>query len=294
MAEARAAGTIYDLGYQTYGGTRLGRNDAIANLIKYSFRAAFGIGRGPRAKALPMIILAIVFLPAIVQVGVASAANQPNLVNFAGYLQFTAFSIALFAAAQAPELVVTDKQQGVLALYLSRPITARDYAMSKMFALTAAMLCLTLGPQIFMFLGKVFLSQTPMELFKTEYSKLGPIFGGTMMTSLFVSAIALAVSSLASRRAYATAAVIAVFMMMPAASLIIRSLTVGAVRKYAPLANPILVITGFANWLFDVEARKRSMVSRLDLPGQAYLYMMIVVIIAGVWLLVLRYRRHNA
>ncbi|MEO5568522.1 MAG: hypothetical protein ABIR92_08520 [Gemmatimonadaceae bacterium] len=294
MAEARAAGTIYDLGYQTYGGTRLGRNDAIRNLIQYSFRAAFGLGRGPRAKALPMIILAIVFLPALVQVGAASITNQPNLVNFAGYLQFTAFSIALFAAAQAPELVVTDKQQGVLALYLSRPITAGDYAMSKMFALTAAMLVLTLGPQLFMFVGKVFLSATPLELFKTEYTKLAPIFGGTMMTSLFVSAIALSVSSLASRRAFATASVIAVFMLLPAASLIIRALTVGSVRRFAPLANPILVITGFANWLFDVEAKKRSMVSRLDLPGQAYLYMMVAVIIAGVALLVLRYRKHNA
>src|SRR3954463_10053259 len=95
MAEARAAGTIYDLGYQRYEGNRLGRNHAIANLIRYSFRAAFGLGRGPRAKAVPMIISAIVFLPAIVQVGIASAANQPNLVNYAGYLQFTAFFIAL-------------------------------------------------------------------------------------------------------------------------------------------------------------------------------------------------------
>jgi ABC-2 type transport system permease protein len=294
MAQARAAGTNYDLGYQTYSGTRLGRNHAIANLIRYSFKSAFGLGRGTRAKALPMLVAAIVFLPAIVQVGVASAANAPDLVNFAGYLQFTAFSIALFAAAQAPELVVTDKQQGVLSLYLSRPLTAGDYAMSKMFALTAAMLVLTLGPQAFMFLGKVFLSTTPLEMLKSEYPKLGPIIGGTMMTSLFVAALSLAVSSLASRRAFATASVIAVFMVMPAASLIIRTLTVGAVRKYAPLANPILIITGFTNWLFDVQAQRRSIISRLDLPGQAYLYMMIFVIVAGVSILVLRYRRHNA
>ena len=90
-----------------------------------------------------------------------------------------------------------------------------------------------------MFVGKVFLSTTPLELFKTEYTKLGPIIGGTMMTSLFVSSIALSVSSLASRRAFATASVIAVFMLLPAASLIIRALTVGSVRRFAPLANPI-------------------------------------------------------
>jgi ABC-2 type transport system permease protein len=294
MAEARAAGAIYDLGYQTYGGARLGRNHAIANLIKYSFNTAFGMGRGTRAKLLPLLVLGIVFLPAIVQVGVASATGQPDLVNFAGYLQFTAFLLALFAAAQAPELIVTDKQQGVLALYLSRPLTARDYALSKFFALTAAMLVLTLGPQIWMFLGKVFLLDKPLEMLKSEYPKLGPIFAGTVMTSLFVAGISLAVASLAARRAYATAAVIAVFMLLPAATEIIRALTIGPVRKYARLGNPIVVLTGFTNWLFDVQANRRSIVSRLDLPGQAYLYMMTVVIVLSVLLLVHRYRKHSA
>jgi ABC-2 type transport system permease protein len=294
MAEARAAGTIYDLGYQNYQGARLGRNHAIANLIRYSFKSAFGIGRGPRAKVLPIFVAAIVFLPAIVQVGVASATNQPDFVNFAGFLQFTAFSIALFAAAQAPELVVTDKQQGVLALYLSRPITARDYAMSKLFALTGAMLVLTLGPQLFMFIGKVFLSATPMDMLQREYPKLGPIFAGTVMTSLFVASLSLAVASTASRRAYGTAAVIAVFMVLPAASIIVRTLTIGAVRKYSRLGDPTVIVTGFTTWLFDVQANKRSVVSRLDLPGQAYLYMMIVVILLGSTYLVLRYRKQTS
>src|SRR3954471_22142922 len=177
MAEARAAGTIYDLGYQRYAGRRLGRNNAIANLIRYSFRAAFGMGRGAKSKLLPMIVTGVVFLPAIVQVAVASATGRPEVVNYAGQLNFSAFLLALFVAVQAPELVVTDKQQGVLSLYLSRPLTATDYAMSKMFALSGAMLCITLGPQLFMFLGKVLLSATPWTLFKTEYPQLGPIIG---------------------------------------------------------------------------------------------------------------------
>lgn len=294
MAEARAAGTLYDLGYQSYGGKRLGRNHAIGNLIRYSFRAAFGLGRGARAKVIPIICVAIVFLPAIVQVGVASATAQPSFVNYATHLKFTAFLLALFVAAQAPELMVTDKQQGVLALYLSRPLTAADYALSKMFALTGAMLVLTLGPQIFMFMGKVFLSTTPWTLFKTEYPLLSPIIGATMMTSIFVAAIGLSLSSLTSRRAYATASVIAIFLFMPAAAQIIRTVTVGSVRRFTPLANPILVISGFTDWLFDIQANRRSIVSRLDLPGQAYLYLMIAVTVIGVSILVWRYRRHNA
>jgi ABC-2 type transport system permease protein len=294
MAETRAAGTIYDLGYQRYGGQRLGRNNAIANLIRYSFRAAFGVGRGPKAKMLPILVTSVVFLPAIVQVAVASATARPEFVNYAGQLSFTAFLLALFAAVQAPELVVTDKQQGVLSLYLSRPLTATDYAMSKMFALTGAMLVITLGPQLFMFTGKILLSATPWAIFKTEYPQLAPIIGGTTMTSIFIAAIGLSLSSLATKRANGTAAVIAVFLILPAAAEIVRSVATGNVRRYALLANPILVITGFANWLFDVQARRRAAITRLDIPPQSYLYLMVVVILVGVSTLVWRYRRQDA
>jgi ABC-2 type transport system permease protein len=294
MAEARAAGTIYDLGYQRYAGPRLGRNNAIANLIRYSFRAAFGLGRGPKAKMLPMIVTAVVFLPAIMQVAIASATGRPEIVNYAGQLNFTAFLLALFVAVQAPELVVTDKQQGVLSLYLSRPLTATDYAMSKMFALIGAMLVITLGPQLFMFVGKVLLSATPWPMFKTEYKQLAPIIGGTLMTSIFVAAIGLSLSSLASKRANATAAVIAVFLILPAAAGIVHGIATGNVRRFAPLANPILVITGFAGWLFDVQAQRRAIITRLDVPPESYLYLMIVVTIAGTALLVWRYRRQDA
>src|SRR4051794_13328648 len=109
MAEARAAGTIYDLGYQSYAGKRLRRNHALGNLIRYSFSCCFGIGRGPRAQVVPFHVTAIVFLPAIMQVAVASATSRPEFVNYAQQLQFTTFLLALFCATQAPELVVTDK-----------------------------------------------------------------------------------------------------------------------------------------------------------------------------------------
>jgi ABC-2 type transport system permease protein len=294
MAEARAAGTIYDLGYQRYAGRRLGRNNAIGNLIRYSFRAAFGLGRGSKSKMLPMFVTGVVFLPAIVQVGVASSTGHPELINYANQLSFTAFLLALFVAVQAPELVVTDKQQGVLSLYLSRPLTAADYAMSKMFALSAAMLVITLGPQLFMLFGKILLSTAPWDMFKHEYPMLGPIIGGTAMTSLFVAAIGLSLSSLAAKRAHGTALVIAIFLLLPAAAGIVRSFATGDVRRFANLANPILVITGFANWLFDVQARRRAVITRLDLPPESYLYLMIVVIVAGVGTLVWRYRRQDA
>ena len=156
-ADARAAGAIYDLGYQPYTGPRFGRWYAVRTLISYSFATVFGVGRGDKAKTIPTLIVALVYLPALVQVGVASATGVAALIQYSTYLEFTAFLIALFAAAQAPELIVTDKQQGVLSLYLSRPLKATDYAAAKLVALVLAMLVITLGPQLLLLLGRIFL-----------------------------------------------------------------------------------------------------------------------------------------
>jgi len=294
MAETRAAGTIYDLGYQRYHGQRLGRLNAVMTLFSASAHTAFGLGRGERSKRVPFIVGIIVFLPAIVQVGLASTTGQAAFINYAGHLQFTAFLLALFSAAQAPELIVTDRQQGVMSLYLSRPLTGSDYALAKLAALVAAMLFLTLGPQLFLFLGKVFVATSPWVAFKGEYRKLAPIAVGTLVTSCFFASIGLALSSLAGRRAYASASVITFFLLAPAASELIRSLSTGDVKRYSVLANPIYLITGFANWLFDIEARRRTAVGRADLPGIDYLYVILALCAVSVTTLVLRYRRSEA
>jgi ABC-2 type transport system permease protein len=294
MADARAAGAIYDLGYQPYAGPRLGRAYAIRTLIWYSFVTAFGVGRGDKAKTMPTLIVAFVYLPALVQVGVASATGIAALIQYASYLQFTAFLVALFAASQAPELIVADKQQGVLSLYLSRPFKATDYAIAKLVALVLAMLVITLGPQLILFVGRVFLGTSPWAAWKSEWTKLFPIAGGALMTSLFVASIAILLASFASRRGYATAAVIVFFLLAPALVEMFRAVTTGALKRYAVLAHPVLLITGFADWLFAIEAQRRSAIGRADLPGQYYLYVMaaVAILCAGVFLR--RYRRLDA
>ena len=294
MTEPRAAGTIYDLGYQRYSGTRLGRGYAIKSLLAFSIRTAFGVGRGERSKFVPVLVGAIVFLPAIVQVGVASATSQPSFINYANHLRFTAFLLALFSAAQAPELIVTDRQHGALSLYLSRPMSGTDYAIAKWCALVAAMLVVTLGPQLVLFGGKVLLSPTPSVVFEAEYRKLAPIFGGMFATSCFMASIGLGIGAVSTRRGYASASVIAFFLLLPAASQIITTAATGDVKRYAVLANPLLIVNGFALWLFDIEARRRSPIARAGLPGEAYLYAIIVVCVIGMTILWLRYRKSEA
>lgn len=302
----RAAGTIYDLGYQHYDGPRLGRWSVIRTLTAFSFTSAFGTGRGPKAKVIPYFVLLLVYLPAVIMVGVASSFGRPELINYAQYLPAVTFFLALFAAAQAPEVIVTDRQYGVLALYLSRALHTTDYVAAKLLAFTSAMLVLTLGPQLMLFAGKILVSGTPWEAFTSNYKDLWPILGGTLLAACYMSFIGLALASFSARRAYATAAVIGFFVLMPAIANIARVIITNEDRRrFTILGNPFVVITGFANWLFDVQANARvpnqfgargtaRVLARAALPGEYYLYVMLGTCALALALLLLRYRRTEA
>lgn len=286
--------TIYDLGYQRYAGVRHGRLYAFRELFLYSLRAAFAIGRGDQARRLPIIVMAIAFAPALIQIGVASTTGMTQFISYANYLEFVAMVLALFVAGQAPELLVTDKQTGTLTLYLARAIKASDYAWAKLAALTAAMMILTLVPQIMLFGAKLFLAQSPWAAFRQYWAEIFPILGGSLLISLFMASVGLALSSFALKRAYASASVIAFFLLMPALSVLVRVVAIGDVRRWATLLNPVWLISGFSKWLFEIEASRRSVVGRSDLPGQAYFWVLLVVSVACAALLVSRYRRTDA
>lgn len=285
--------TIYDLGYQRYSGVRFGRMHAVRTLFIFSARTAFGLGRGERSRLIPLLVLVLVFLPAVVQIGVASAAGMVNIISYANYLEFTAGLLALFVAAQAPELLVTDKSNGTLALYLSRPIRASDYAWAKLGALAAALLLLTLGPQLMLFGGRVLIQAEPWTAFKAEWTKLFPILAGTLLVSTYFASIALAISSFAKKRAFASAGVIAFFLLTPAVSAMVRVIATGDLRRYAALLNPVHLVTGFSKWLFDVEAARRSTVARVDLPGETYLFVVLATCVIGALVLLARYRKNE-
>ncbi len=295
--EARAAGTIYDLGYQRYEGPRLGRANAVRTLIAFSFRSAFGLGRGEKAKIIPALVLALVFIPAFLQVAIAAASGNTGIINYAQHLQFVALFLSLFAAAQSPELVVMDRQHGVLALYLSRSLRSTDYALAKLVAFVGAFLVMTLGPELMLFAGKVMMSASPWPAFVAEWPKLGPIVGGTLMTSVYLASIALALAAYTSRRAFASAGVIAFFLLMSAVGGIARAIATGDGKRYAVLLNPFVVVIGFVNWLFDVQAqigRRRSLVVQAALPGQWYFYVLAATAVIAVAALLWRYRRADA
>jgi len=299
---ARAAGTIYDLGYQHYDGPRYGRWHAIRTLTAFSFKAAFGRGRGGKAQAIPLIVMLLLFLPVAVQVAIASATGNLAVINYASYMSGVTFFLALFVAAQAPEVIVTDRQYGVLSLYLSRSLSSIDYIGAKLFAFTGAMIVLTTGPQLLLFFGKVFASPTPWTQFTGDYKVLWPILGGTILAACYMSFIGLSLAAFSARRSYAAASVMAFFVLMPALANIARVIITNQEdKRYTTLANPFLVMQGFANWLFDVQANAKPVIQfgrrgpralqMVPLPNEYFLWVLLATCVVALGLLMLRYRR---
>ena len=64
-------GAVYDRGYRPYEGKRGRRGAATIALYNASVRRALGLRRSWRQKVAPFVLLAVVTIPAIVNVGIA-------------------------------------------------------------------------------------------------------------------------------------------------------------------------------------------------------------------------------
>lgn len=94
---------IHNIGYRNYDGPRLGRAYARRSLFSQSLRGSYGLGRSGKSKILPMILFAVMCLPAAIMVAVAVATDLKSLpVPYTQYAIFLQAVIALFLAAQAP------------------------------------------------------------------------------------------------------------------------------------------------------------------------------------------------
>jgi ABC-2 type transport system permease protein len=289
------AGTIYDIGYQSYDGPRLGRTHAVTALIAHGLRTTAGIGRGERAKIAPVVLVGLALIPAVIQAWIGAASgNATVLVGYHSYIQQVDFILLLFCAAQAPELVTTDQQHRVLPLYLSRPLRRADYAAGKLAALAIALLVIALLGQTVLFAGRVFVNDDALAGLRAEGSALLPILVTTVAAALLLSSLSLAIAAHMRTRTLASVAIIAFFLVAAAmAPLLAQALPDGAAR-YMILANPSLALSGTSHWLFDAEPLRRSMLARADLPGSAYAAAAAAWTAVAAGLLFARYQRIRA
>ena len=141
-------GTVFDIGYQPYTGTREGRGRSRRAVYKDGVRTALGFGRGAKALILPWFFISALSAIALVMALIAGAAERlggPGAAERAGlpshsdYNGIASIIMFVFAAIVGPELLCRDKRDGVINLYLVRPLTGTDYIVSRFAAFLTVM-----------------------------------------------------------------------------------------------------------------------------------------------------------
>ncbi len=297
----QAAGSIYDLGYRNYEGVRLGHWHARTSVYTHSLRGVFGLGRHTSSKIIPFALAIIALVPAVVQLGVVSLADEVvDVFRPEDYYEFIQWPLALFVAAMAPELVGRDQRNRTLSLYFSRALLRSDYVLAKVASLATALLILALVPQTVVFLGNSLAGDDSAGYLRDNWKDIAPIVASGALLSLFMASVALAIASQTARWPLASGAVIAYFAItFVVASILVHTLDAGPPRC-SLLFSGFHVIRGFTLWTFGVtptlnaEGEDGTLAGDLalaDVPLFAYALAAGVTIAVALFILHRRYRR---
>ncbi len=216
-------GEVFDLGYQRYTGPREGRNRARIALFVNGIRTVLGIGRGGRAKIMPALLFLASMAPAAIFViilvtlsdtvpGAEGAADQ-FVPGPGDYYSIVGFILIIFSAIMAPELLVPDRRENVLPLYMVRPLTATDYIAARCLAFFAVALALAYAGQAVLQVGHVLIADNPVDYVRDNWLDVPRIMLVGAAIALFATIAPLAVAAFTSRRAYASIIVIGFYLL---------------------------------------------------------------------------------
>jgi ABC-2 type transport system permease protein len=294
-----AAGSIYDLGYRRYDGPRLGRRHAFWALLAHTLRACYGIGRGGRAKIAPFVLGGMAVIPAIIAVAFVALARQAGAMGdvlmeasplrYETYFGVIGQIVILFCAAQGPELLVRDQRHQVLSLYFSRTLERADYVLAKLGGFMAAILILVLLPQLVIFAGLTLSAVDVVAEASKNLSAVPPVIAQGLILAALYGALALAISGFTSRRAYATAAVIAAAIVPPVIVQLVSSVGAPEVSRWLILVSPPDIVDATNGWLFGV-APSRDAVLAAGHPGELFVIVAALIVASCAAILLRRYQ----
>ncbi len=294
-----SGGVIHDIGYRHYAGPRLGRPAIVRALVWHGLRSSAGIGRGAKAKIIPVIAFVVMCLPAVAN-AVAVAQGGHRLVPYDTYLfQLRVLIMIIFVAAQAPELVSRDLRSHVLPLYFCRPLRRLDYPLAKLTAFIVACLALIEIPLLLLYLGTIAQAAGPGAIWEQTRALIPGLLVGVLWAVL-LAAIGLALASLSGRRAYATGSIAIYFFLTWILAGLLGAIGGGrgpltggagpaaAGARLAGLVSPFTTVDGVRQWLGGT--------SRGPIPppggyGPLYGAMFLLLLAAALGLLAARYRK---
>jgi ABC-2 type transport system permease protein len=215
-------GTVFDIGYQRYTGGREGRGRARRGVFRDGVRIALGLGRGPRAKVLPWLFIGLLSGIGTVMALVAGAANlmqgdgtaeRMNLPTHGDLYGIASIVLYVFGALVAPELLCRDRREGVIQLYLVRPLTGGDYVAARWAAFLSVMLVATWLPQIILFLGLSMGARAPGVYLQAHWLDVPRFLLSGVAMAAFITSLAMLTASFTTRRAYAAIFLVGLFVV---------------------------------------------------------------------------------
>ena len=214
----RATGELFDLGYQRYRGPREGRMRARKAVFVNGLRTTLGLGRGAVAKILPMLLFASAMAPAVILALIASVAEEVevDIPGHSDYYQVVSIILILFSAVIAPELLCPDRRDGVISLYLVRPLTSTDYLAGRWLAFFAITLLIVYSGQVVLMVGLILSASEPLDYLRDNWLDIPRFLAAGVLVAMFTTTLPLAVSAFTTRRAYAAAFVIGLFVISAA------------------------------------------------------------------------------
>lgn len=284
---------IHDIGYRHYDGDRLGRSYIRRALFTQSLRGAYGLGRSAKSKVLPMILFAVMCLPAAIIDAVTVYTHLTKLpVQYPRYAIYLQAVIGLYLAAQAPQSVSRDLRFKTVPLYFSRPLERIDYVVAKYGAMAAALFILTGVPLVVLYLGALLAKLD----FWTQTEGFGKGLLSAALLSLLFAGVGLVLAALTPRRGFGVAAVIAALTISYAAVSSLQGISYGqgdfTTIGWLGLFSPITLVDGVQTWWLGATS---SFVGGYGPPGAlagtVYLLVALGLIGGSFALLMRRYRK---
>ncbi len=213
-------GTVFDIGYQSYAGPREGRNRARLSVVKDGVRISLGLGRGAWAKVLPWLFIVVLVLIAFIwalvigaveRMGGPGTAAEIGIASHSDYYGVASILIFVFAAIGAPELLCPDRRDGVISLYLVKPLTASDYVFSRWFAFFSVMVAVAWLPQFIMLVGLCMGDARPVDYLQQHWLDIPRFLAAGIAISAYTTTLAMLTAAFTTRRAYASVFLVGLF-----------------------------------------------------------------------------------
>jgi ABC-2 type transport system permease protein len=284
---------IHDIGYRHYDGARLGRSYIRRSLFSQSLRGAYGLGRSAKSKVLPMILFAVMCVPAAIIDAVTVYTHLTKLpVEYPRYAIYLQAVVGLYLASQAPQSVSRDLRFRTVPLYFSRPLERIDYVVAKFAAMAGALFILTGVPLVVLYVGALLAKLD----FWTQTEGFGKGLLAAALLSLLFGGIGLVLAALTPRRGFGVAAVIAVLMISYGVVSSVQGVAYGqgdnSLIGWMGLFSPITLVDGVQTWWLGTKSAFVGGYGPPDaLAGVVYLLVALGLIGGSFALLMRRYRK---